>query len=82
MQINDTKELPVGIKMQCYVCNDLPATHVRRYKIDDLMVQVCLCRQCMQIDTEDLIKNTLGIREPSSETARRYHRIASRPPWL
>lgn len=72
MEINDTKELPVGMKMQCYACDDLPATHVCRYKIDDLMVQLCLCKECMQIDTEHLIKNTIGIREPSRKSAQDY----------
>jgi protein-arginine kinase activator protein McsA len=72
MEFNDSKELPVGMEMQCYACQELPATHVCRYQIDELTVQVCLCKECMKIDTEDLIKNTIGLKEPARITAQDY----------
>ena len=64
MTTKNAKELPAGIKMSCYACSDQPATHVCRYQIEDLKVQVCLCGQCMKMDTDDLLKNTLGIGKP------------------
>jgi hypothetical protein len=72
MEINESKELPAGLEMQCYACNDLPATHVCRYQIDELTVQVCLCRVCMKIDTEDLIKNIIGIGDTPQITPQDY----------
>ncbi len=72
MEINESKELPAGLDMQCYACEELRATHVCRYQMDELTVQVCLCKECMKIDTEDLINNTLGLKEPSSTSPRDY----------
>ena len=74
MTMNSTKELPAGINMSCYACDDLPATHVCRFQVEDLRVQVCLCDQCMKMDTDDLLKNTLGIEDPS-ETSTQDHLI-------
>lgn len=64
MTMNNAKELPASLKMSCYACGNLPATHVCRYQLDELRVQVCLCEQCMKLDTEYLLKNTLGIDNP------------------
>lgn len=69
MTTNSAKELPVGIKMSCYACGNLQATHVCCYHVDELKIQVCLCGECMQMDTEDLIKNTLGIDNPPESLA-------------
>jgi hypothetical protein len=72
MQINNQKKLPEGIYMQCYACEDLQATHVCRFQLDDLMVQVCLCVDCMKIDTQQLIKNTIGIEAQTPAAAKDY----------
>lgn len=60
---NESKKLPAGLKMKCYACEAFPATHVCRYHVDELMVQICLCDKCMKLDTNTLLKNTLGINE-------------------
>jgi hypothetical protein len=72
MTTYNAKELPASIKMSCYACGDLQATHVCRYQVGDLKVQVCLCAQCMKMDTEDLIKNTLGIDDSPKAEAPDY----------
>ncbi len=72
MITKNAKELPAGIKMSCYACGDLQATHVCRYEVEDLRVQVCLCGQCMQMDTDDLLKNTLGIDSPADIATQDY----------
>lgn len=72
MKSNESKELPAGMKIQCYACKDQPATHVCRYQVDELLVQVCLCKECMKIDTEYLLKNTIGIRDASESAAQKY----------
>jgi hypothetical protein len=72
MKINESKELPAGMKIQCYACDDLVATHVCRYQMDELSVQVCLCEKCMKIDTEELIKNIIGIKDTVHITAQDY----------
>jgi hypothetical protein len=72
MTTYNPKELPASIKMSCYACGDLQATHVCRYQVDDLRVQVCLCGQCMKMDTEDLLKNALGIADSPKAEASDY----------
>ncbi len=47
--------------MQCYACEKEKAVFVCRYKVGEMVIQVCLCEKCMQIDTERLLKHTLGI---------------------
>jgi len=69
MKTNDHKELPAGMMMRCYACDDLQATHVCRFQMDELMVQVCLCDECMKMDTQHLLKNTIGIDEAPQTTA-------------
>ncbi len=72
MTTKNAKELPAGINMLCYACSDLPATHVCRYQVEDLKVQVCLCGECMKMDTDELLKNTLGIEDPSETSTQDY----------
>ena len=66
MNRKDPQKLPADLNMTCYACNDLPATHVCRYEVGELSVQVCLCDECMKIDTECLLKNTIGIQDFTS----------------
>lgn len=49
--------------MPCYACEAQPATHICKFKIGELSVQVCLCNSCMKMDTQRLLKNTIGIQE-------------------
>ena len=72
MTTTKAKELPAGINMSSNACGDQPATHVCRYQVEDLKVQVCLCGQCMKMDTDDLLKNTLGIEDPSEKSTQDY----------
>ena len=60
------KPLPADLGMHCYACNIRPATHLCRYKIGEMAVQVCLCDECMQMDTRRLIEHTIGIQEAVS----------------
>jgi hypothetical protein len=66
------KRLPESLGMPCYACESRPATHVCRYKIDELGIQVCLCTECMQIDTQRLLKNTIGIQDVVYPSASNY----------
>ena len=63
MKIEEPKQLPVDLQMPCYACETQPATHVCRYQVDALAVQVCLCCECMKMDTQRLLKNTIGIQD-------------------
>ncbi len=62
------KRLPKELNMQCYACEKDTAVFVCRYKVGEMMIQVCLCEKCMQIDTERLLKHTLGIDLDDDET--------------
>jgi hypothetical protein len=78
------KRLPENMGMPCYACETRAATHVCRYKIDELAIQVCLCAECMQMDTQRLLKNTIGIQEVASINASNYlvhKRIPADQPW-
>jgi hypothetical protein len=68
MNTKDPQKLADNLEIPCYACEQQPATHVCRYEVGELAVQVCLCDNCMKIDTAYLLKNTVGIQElaPSS----------------
>ena len=68
MMTEEPKPLPTDLHMPCYACSERPATHVCRYKVGELAVQVCLCGECMKIDTLRLLKNTIGIQEFSASS--------------
>lgn len=63
MKREDPTKLPSDLHMACYACEDRQATHLCRYQVGELAVQVCLCDQCMKMDTECLLKNTIGIQD-------------------
>jgi hypothetical protein len=78
------KPLPENLGMTCYVCESRPATHVCRYKIDELGIQVCLCAECMQMDTQRLLKSTIGIQDvvyPSVSNYLAQNRSRADRPW-
>lgn len=72
MTQSNIRKLPVSIQMRCHACESHQATYVCRFHIDDLKVQVCLCTECMKLDTQQLIKNTLGIEESVNVSAQEY----------
>jgi hypothetical protein len=67
MQIQSPKPLPADLYMPCYACETEPATHVCRFHIGELSVQVCLCQTCMKIDTDRLLKSTIGLQALEGE---------------
>ena len=67
MLIEKPKLLPEDLDMLCYACEDAPATHLCRYRVGDLSIQVCLCPKCMKIDTIRLLENTIGIQGISDQ---------------
>jgi hypothetical protein len=73
MQIISPKPLPTELYMPCYACETEPATHVCRFHIGELFVQVCLCQACMKIDTDRLLKNTIGLQEFKGELPKASH---------
>ena len=78
------KRLPENLGMPCYACESRPATHVCRYKIDELGIQVCLCTECMQIDTQRLLKGTIGLQDvvyPSVSNYLVQRRSPAHSPW-
>jgi hypothetical protein len=62
MLTHPPQPLPCDLNMPCYACEHVPATHVCRFKVGELTIQVCLCEECMKIDTTRLLKNTIGIQ--------------------
>ena len=62
MLIDTPKLLPESLELPCYACETRPATHVCRYQLGELMVQVYLCNECMKMDTRCLLENTIGIQ--------------------
>ena len=66
------QRLPENVHMPCYACEEIPATHVCRFQVGELAVQVCLCEACMKIDTTRLLKNTIGIQGLAEKPAANY----------
>ena len=66
MLIETPKLLPEELEMLCYACDEVSATHLCRYQVDKLIIQVCLCDLCMKMDTTRLLENTIGIQNLSS----------------
>jgi len=64
--------LPDNVSMPCYACEQIPATHVCRFKVGELSIQVCLCTECMKIDTTRLLKNTIGIQGVAEKPETNY----------
>jgi hypothetical protein len=62
MEVIAPKPLPANLQMPCYACETHPATHLCRYQIDELAIQICLCEECMKIDTKCLLKSTVGLQ--------------------
>lgn len=73
MQIISPKPLPKDLHMPCYACETELATHVCRFHIDELFVQVCLCRACMKIDTDRLLKSTIGLQALDGDAPEAVH---------
>jgi hypothetical protein len=62
------KELSENIHIDCYCCGVQVATHLCRFRLGQLPVQVCLCQACMQLDTAEVFEKTLGISYPEDTT--------------
>jgi hypothetical protein len=55
------KKLSENIDIDCYCCDSRTATHLCRFRLGELPVQVCLCEACMQLDTMEVFEKTLGL---------------------
>ncbi|MBT8341957.1 MAG: hypothetical protein HKP58_06690 [Desulfatitalea sp.] len=67
MIVETPKPLHETLDIPCYACNLCNATHVCRYHLGELVVQVCLCNECMQMDTQRLLNRIIGIQEHIAE---------------
>ena len=63
MNRQEPQKLAENLEIPCYACEKQIATHLCRYHVGELAVQVCLCENCMKIDTECLLKDTIGIQD-------------------
>jgi hypothetical protein len=63
MNAKDPQKLADNLEIPCYACEEQSATHVCRYQVGELAVQVCLCDSCMKMDTACLLKHTVGIQD-------------------
>ena len=72
MEIQNTRLLPQELNLVCYVCEAETAVFLCKFNVDDLAVQVCLCPNCMKLDTSEVIRNTIGIQEHTPVRASSY----------
>lgn len=61
MFTHSPKELSENIDIDCHCCGGRTATHLCRFRLGELPVQVCLCEACMQLDTAEVFEKTLGL---------------------
>lgn len=62
MLVMPPQPLPQTVKMRCYACEENSASHVCRYKVGELAIQVCLCPECMKLDAQHLLTGAVGIQ--------------------
>ena len=55
------RPLPKEVRLLCYVCKDHRASHLCRYDDDVLLVQMCLCSECMELNETALMESVLGV---------------------
>jgi hypothetical protein len=72
MRIEAPQPLPGTVLLPCYACEKDQATHVCRFIVGELTIQVCLCPECMKMDTGRLIKNTIGIQGIAEQLVSNY----------
>ncbi len=72
MIAEEPKPIPENLQMPCYACENEPATHLCKFKVGELSVQVCLCPACMKLDTHYLLRNTIGIQEVDQADTDRF----------
>lgn len=58
--IEQPKRLAIDSSLQCFSCKVNPASHVCRFKWDEVTVQACLCPECMGLETAPLFEKVLG----------------------
>jgi hypothetical protein len=61
--IEQPKCLPSNSSLQCFSCKTRPASHVCRFKFEEVTVQACLCLDCMELENALLCENVLGYRD-------------------
>lgn len=67
MLVMPPQPLAQNVKISCYSCETNPASHVCRFKVGELSIQVCLCTACMNIDTQRILTDTVGIANVSGK---------------
>jgi hypothetical protein len=72
MKTADPKPLPTDLNISCYACESQGAVYLCRYVVDNLNIQVCLCEDCMKLDTDQLLKQTVGIDARTGDAAASY----------
>ena len=66
MFVEEPKKLSPAINIDCYCCEKQKAEYRCRFRLGELMVQICLCQTCMNYDATYLFKNTIGLQYPDS----------------
>jgi hypothetical protein len=66
MFAEEPKRLSPALKISCYCCEDQKAEYRCRFKLGELMVQICLCSICINYDEPYLFENTVGLSYPDS----------------
>jgi hypothetical protein len=61
--IEQPKRLANKSSLQCFSCKTKPASHICRFKFEEVTVQACLCLDCMELETALLCENVLGYRD-------------------
>jgi hypothetical protein len=58
--IEQPKRLSNNSSLRCFSCKTDRASHVCRFKFEEVTVQACLCSECMELETALLFENVLG----------------------
>ena len=58
--IEQPKRMSNNGSLRCFSCKTKPASHVCRFKFEEVTVQACLCLDCMELETALLFEKVLG----------------------
>jgi hypothetical protein len=58
--IEQPKRLSSNNSLQCFSCKVNRASHVCRFKWEEVTIQACLCLDCMGLETALLFEKVLG----------------------
>jgi len=66
--IEPPKRLSINNSLRCFSCKTNPASHVCRYRWEEVIIQACLCFECMEFETIPLFEKVMGYCDAGNDS--------------